>query len=144
MVKKNTEDRKNQNEIVTSSNLVATGTVIVGNIATHGNIRVEGTVEGSLESQQKIIIGESAKVNGDVKAADVEIAGRVDGEIRCSELLFLKKTALILGDIYTKKLIIENGAEFNGQCKMGKSQEDHLKVDRVQDGSEKRQVSSGR
>lgn len=105
--------------MVTSSNLVAAGTVIVGNIATPGNIRVEGTVEGSLESQNKIIVGDSAEVHGNLSAKEIEIAGHVKGEIRCSGALFLKKTAVILGDIYTKKLIIENGAELNGKCNMG-------------------------
>ncbi|SEJ31693.1 protein CcmA, bactofilin family [Cyclobacterium xiamenense] len=136
---KNTDDRRNTNELVTSSNLVAVGTVIVGNIGSQGNIRVEGTVEGSLDSQQKIIIGESAKVNGDVKAADVEISGQVNGDIHCEESLFLKKTALIIGDIYTKKLIIENGAEFNGKCNMGTNNQ--LKIDR-EHVNPKKQASS--
>ncbi|WP_114748006.1 bactofilin family protein [Pleomorphovibrio marinus] len=115
----NNEDKKSTTAMVNSNNLVAAGTVIVGNIGTPGNIRVEGTVEGSLESQKKIIIGESAKVNGDVSANEVEVAGNVNGEIRCKDTLFLKKSALIIGDIFTKKLIIENGAEFNGKCQMG-------------------------
>jgi len=137
---KNIDDRKNTTELVTSSNLVALGTVIVGNIGSQGNIRVEGTVEGSLDSQKRIIIGESAKVNGDVKAGDVEISGEINGDIYCSESLFLKKTALINGDIYTKKLIIENGAEFNGKCNMGSNNQ--LKVDRKDSGSEKQASSN--
>ncbi|MFO7824640.1 MAG: polymer-forming cytoskeletal protein [Cyclobacterium sp.] len=136
---KNSDDRRNTNELVTSSNLVAVGTVIVGNIGSQGNIRVEGTVEGSLDSQQKIIIGESAKVNGDVKAADVEISGQVNGNIHCEESLFLKKSALIFGDIFTKKLIIENGAEFNGKCNMGNNNQ--LKLDRDH-ANPKKQISS--
>jgi cytoskeletal protein CcmA (bactofilin family) len=137
---KNTDDKKNTTELVTSSNLVALGTVIVGNIGSQGNIRVEGTVEGSLDSQKRIIIGESAKVNGDVKAGDVEISGQINGDIYCSESLFLKKTALINGDIYTKKLIIENGAEFNGKCNMGSNNQ--LKVDRKDSDSEKQASSN--
>ncbi|AEL24913.1 bactofilin family protein [Cyclobacterium marinum] len=136
---KNTDDKKNTTELVTSSNLVALGTVIVGNIGSQGNIRVEGTVDGSLDSQQKIVIGESAKVNGDVRAQDVEISGEIKGDIYCSDSLYLKKTALIYGDIYTKKLIIENGAEFNGKCNMGNSNQ--LKVER-KDGDTKKQASS--
>lgn len=137
---KNTDDKNNTTELVTSSNLVALGTVIVGNIGSKGNIRVEGTVEGSLDSQKRIIIGESAEVNGDVKAGDVEISGQINGDIYCSESLFLKKTALIYGDIYTKKLIIENGAEFNGKCNMGSNNQ--LKVDRKDSGSEKQASSN--
>ncbi|MDO6437740.1 polymer-forming cytoskeletal protein [Cyclobacterium sp. 1_MG-2023] len=136
---KNTDDKKNTTELVTSSNLVALGTVIVGNIGSQGNIRVEGTVDGSLDSQQKIIIGESAKVNGDVRAGDVEISGEIKGDIYCSDSLYLKKSALIYGDIYTKKLIIEDGAEFNGKCNMGNNNQ--LKVER-KDGDTKKQASS--
>lgn len=110
--------------MVTSSNLVAAGTIIVGNIATPGNIRVEGTVEGSLESRNKIIVGESAQVTGNIFAKEVEISGHVKGEIRCSDSLFLRKSALIIGDIFTKKLIIENGAELNGKCNMGNMDDD--------------------
>ena len=136
---KNTDDKKNPTELGTSSNLVALGTVIGGNIGSQGNIRVEGTVDGSLDSQQKIIIGESAKVNGDVRAVDVEISGEIKGDIYCADSLYLKKSALIYGDIYTKKLIIENGAEFNGKCNMGNNNQ--LKVER-KDGETKKQASS--
>jgi cytoskeletal protein CcmA (bactofilin family) len=137
---KNTDEKNNTTELVTSSNLVALGTVIVGNIGSKGNIRVEGTVEGSLDSKKRIIIGESAEVNGDVKAGDVEISGKINGDIYCSESLFLKKTALINGDIYTKKLIIENGAEFNGKCNMGSNNQ--LKVDRKDLDSQKQASSN--
>jgi len=112
------EVKKSTTEMVISSNLISQETIIVGDIITNGNIRVEGKVEGMLKSNHKIAIGDSAHVTGDIYALEAEISGHIDGEIHCSESLYLKKTAYINGDIFAKKLIIENGAVFNGKCNM--------------------------
>ncbi|WP_194776018.1 bactofilin family protein [Pararhodonellum marinum] len=113
-----TEEKKSVAQMVNSSNLIAKETKIVGDIITQGNIRIEGVLEGTLDSKNKIVIGESAKVIGSISATEAEIAGHVKGVINCSDILFLKKTAQIEGDIFTKKLVVENGAVFIGQCNM--------------------------
>ncbi|MBD8488323.1 polymer-forming cytoskeletal protein [Echinicola sp. CAU 1574] len=112
------EEKKSVAEMVNSSNVIAKETTIKGDIITFGNIRIEGTVEGTLSSKTKIVIGDSARLVGNIDTKEAEIAGKVEGEIRCSDILFLKKTADIDGDIFTRKLVIENGAVFNGICKM--------------------------
>lgn|SRR5690606_30815093 len=112
------EDKKSTTDFVTSSNLVALETIIIGDISTEGNIRVEGQVDGSLISQNKIVIGDSAHVTGNIQGLEAEVSGHIDGEIRCKGTLYLKKTAYINGDISATKLIIENGAVFNGKCNM--------------------------
>lgn len=114
----NYEEKKSTTDMVASSNLVALETAIFGDIITEGNIRVEGKVEGLLKSQNKIVVGDSAYVKGDVHAVEAEVSGHIDGGIRCEGTLYLKKTAYIQGDIYAAKLIIENGAVFNGKCNM--------------------------
>ncbi|MCH7409547.1 polymer-forming cytoskeletal protein [Belliella sp. DSM 111904] len=113
------QDDKSVVEMVNSSNVISKETVIKGDIKAQGNIRVEGKVEGILDSRNKIVIGESALVIGNVLSVEAEIAGIVRGEIHCKGILYLKKTAQINGDIYTQKLVIENGASFNGKCQMG-------------------------
>jgi cytoskeletal protein CcmA (bactofilin family) len=117
MSNKNPE-RKSTTELVSSSNLIAQETIIIGNILTQGNIRIEGRVEGALKSKNKIVIGDSAKVFGDIHALEAEVSGHIDGSIHCQGTLYLKKTAFINGDIFASKLIIENGALFNGKCQM--------------------------
>lgn len=112
------EEKKSVAEMVNSSNVIAKETTIKGDIITYGNIRIEGTVEGTLNSKTKIVIGDSASLKGNIDAKEAEIAGHIKGVVRCSEILYLKKTAVIEGDIYTKQLVIENGAVFNGNCKM--------------------------
>ncbi|GGF46665.1 bactofilin family protein [Echinicola rosea] len=112
------EEKKSVAEMVNSSNVIAKETSIKGDIVTQGNIRIEGEVDGTLSSKTKIVIGESARLIGNINTKEAEIAGNVEGEVRCSEILFLKRTAVINGNILTKKLVIENGAVFNGDCKM--------------------------
>lgn len=117
----NNEDKKSTTDFVTSSNLVALETIIVGDIVTQGNIRIEGKVDGSLISQNKIVVGDSAHVTGNIQGMEAEVSGHIDGEIQCMGTLYLKKTAYINGDISASKLIIENGAVFNGRCDMSGS-----------------------
>jgi len=116
------EEKKAVTEMVNSSNVIAKETKIVGEIVAQGNIRIEGTVEGTLRSEKKVVIGESAKVIGNITAMDVEISGLVEGQVNCSEALYLKRTAIIKGDMFTKKLVVENGAVFNGKCQMTDSE----------------------
>jgi cytoskeletal protein CcmA (bactofilin family) len=113
------EEKKSVVEMVNSSNVIAKETQIKGDIEAQGNIRVEGAVEGVVKSKSKIVIGESAFIKGNLYSAEAEISGKVEGQVTCTEILYLKKSALVTGDIITKKLVVENGATFNGKCQMG-------------------------
>ncbi|EIM75051.1 hypothetical protein A3SI_14479 [Nitritalea halalkaliphila LW7] len=116
------EDKKATTQLVTSSNVISKETTIVGNITSQGNIRIEGNFEGRLESKSKIVLGDSARVKGEIFASELEIAGKVDGVVTCYGLLLLQKTAHISGDIITEKLVVESGAHFDGKCQMGTTQ----------------------
>ncbi|WP_291786149.1 polymer-forming cytoskeletal protein [Cecembia sp.] len=117
-----TEEKKSVVDMVNSSNVISKETQIKGDIVAQGNIRIEGAVEGAVKSKSKIVIGESALIKGNLSSAEAEISGKVDGQVICSDVLYLKKTALVLGDIVTNKLVVENGATFNGRCQMGSEQ----------------------
>lgn len=108
-------------EIHNSSNTIAKGTIVEGNIETFGNIRIEGRVKGNIKSKSKVVLGKSSDLEGNLLAQNAEIAGEVKGTLEVSEILILKPTSVINGDILTNKLIVESGATFNGNCKMGVS-----------------------
>lgn len=135
------DDKKSTTDFVTSSNLVALETIIIGDISTEGNIRVEGKVDGSLISRNKIVIGDSAHVTGNIQGLEAEVSGHIDGEIRCRGTLYLKKTAYINGDISAAKLIIENGAVFNGKCNMSGQDEGTTSQFNNNGGQEKKGLS---
>lgn len=113
------DQKKELEQISNASNHLGKGTVITGNIESYGNIRIEGEITGDLITKSKVVLGDSAKVVGSVLAQNAEVSGEVIGTIEISDVLTLKPTAIINGDIVTNKLIVENGAQFNGSCKMG-------------------------
>jgi cytoskeletal protein CcmA (bactofilin family) len=103
----------------TAYNLIDAGTTIIGDIKTEGNIRIDGTLEGSVTAKGKVVIGPSGKIEGEVFCQNADVSGTLKAKITVSELLSLQTTANILGDIITNKLKIEPGANFTGSCSMG-------------------------
>ncbi|MBS1680883.1 MAG: polymer-forming cytoskeletal protein [Bacteroidetes bacterium] len=113
------EQKRAADEISNSSNVIGKGTTLEGNIETHGNIRVEGRVIGNVKSKSKIALGHGSHVEGNIVAQNADIEGEVKGKVDITELLVLKSTAVVHGDIATGKLVVEPGAIFNGNCRMG-------------------------
>ena len=100
-------------------NRLGQSTSIKGDIQSDGNFRIDGKLEGTIETKGKVVIGASGLVTGDVICSHADIEGTIKGRVKVSELLSLKSTAKIHGDISTDKLSIEPGAVFTGTCQMG-------------------------
>jgi cytoskeletal protein CcmA (bactofilin family) len=116
--KKKTENSSNP---INALNVIGEGTIIKGDITSSGDLRVDGSIEGTVNTKFKFVLGISGKVNGDINAKNADISGLVIGHVNINEVLYLKASARINGDIETNKLIIESGGEFNGKCIMGKT-----------------------
>ena len=104
-----------------SINMISEGTNVKGTLNTKSDIRIAGEVEGEIKAKGKIIISAAGKIKGDVEAVDADIAGRLEGEIHVSNKLILRQSALVDGDIYTKSLLVEEGAQINGACRMNEN-----------------------
>lgn len=104
-----------------SINVIGSDTVIEGNITSNGDVRIDGTLVGSVKTSSKLVLGISGKIEGDVNAKSADISGKISGNAHVSEILYLKSTSRIVGDIHTNKLVVESGGEFNGKCEMGKT-----------------------
>ena len=100
-------------------NALTAGSKIVGNITADSDYRIDGVVEGDLQSSGKVVIGETGKIKGTVNCTNAEIFGLMEGKIVCSQQLSLRSSGKIIGDVKTKTLIVEPGALFNGTCSMG-------------------------
>jgi cytoskeletal protein CcmA (bactofilin family) len=99
-------------------NIIANGTFFVGNINTSGDCRIDGNVKGNIHSKGKIIIGESGSVEGDIVCNIIDIEGAVKANIHAAEQLSLRSTATLTGNVIVKKIAIEMGANFEGNCRM--------------------------
>ena len=100
-------------------NIIGTGTVIEGEIKSNGDLRIDGTVIGSVRSKAKVVVGPTGLIEGDVFAQNADISGTVKGKSTVNETTFLKNSAKVNGDIVTSKLVVEVGASFTGNCNMG-------------------------
>lgn len=117
----NKESEGNENRFKGSKTLnqFGEGTVITGEIRSKGDIRIDGLIEGAVQTEAKLVVGPSGKIDGDVQCKNADVSGKVYGRLQVEELLFLKSSAFIEGDIIAKKLVVESGAQFNGTCSMG-------------------------
>jgi len=82
------------------------------------NLRINGKFEGNLTTKGNLIIGKSAEVKADILGENITIAGSVKGKIKATSMLQFTSTAMVIGDIAVSRLSIEEGAVFNGKCKM--------------------------
>ena len=99
-------------------NNIIFGTEITGDITSDSLLFIQGHVKGNISCSSTVIIGETGKITGDIICIDAEIEGSVQGTISVENLLCLKSTSNITGNIETVRLSIEEGAQFDGACKM--------------------------
>ncbi|RNC88200.1 MAG: polymer-forming cytoskeletal protein [Winogradskyella sp.] len=113
-------DKKQKSTMDTSSqqNIIANGTKIVGDIESKGPFRIDGTVEGNLKTQGKVVIGKAGNISGTLTGVNVDIEGKFSGKLILSGTLSLKSSAQIDGEVHVSKLAVEPGATFNATCSM--------------------------
>lgn len=116
---KNKNDKHNQSSNSFAHNSLIFGTTITGNITSKSDIRIDGTLHGNLTCESKVVIGEKAVIEGCITSKHILLQGRVIGNIYCTDKLHILSSGKIEGDIHTTKLVIEEGATFNGASVMG-------------------------
>lgn len=99
-------------------NLIGSGTVIKGDIKSNGDIRIDGTLMGSVNSKGKLVVGTTGNIEGEIICQNADFSGTIKAQVTVQELLSLKATAKLNGDVITNKLAIEPGALFSGSCSM--------------------------
>ncbi|HMB41509.1 MAG TPA: polymer-forming cytoskeletal protein [Balneolaceae bacterium] len=102
-----------------SLNLISEGTRIKGTITSQNDLRISGRLDGEAICKGKIIVASTARIDGNITTAEADIAGNITGTLKVSDRLTLRKSAIVGGDIYTKVLVVEEGAQMNGNCRMG-------------------------
>lgn len=100
------------------STVLGKDTFFKGSIKTKSPIRIDGEMEGDIETQGDVVIGESGKVKLELKARHVTIAGRFDGTLEAEGRLEIKSSGIIAGSVKTNGLIVDDGAVFSGNMEM--------------------------
>jgi cytoskeletal protein CcmA (bactofilin family) len=96
-----------------------------GDLKAEGAFRIDGTIEGAVESKAGVVIGQSGVVRGPVQGLEVVIAGQVYGNVIAGGHLEILSTGRVEGDIEAQSLRIATGGVFRGTSRMGgQAQED--------------------
>lgn len=109
--------KKSKSTTTAQNNRIGQGTKIEGEISSAGTIRIDGQVDGFVESKSRVIVGQTAIINGDVVCESLDISGKIKGKVQVKDTTTVASTAVIDGDIITDKLVMESGASFNGNIK---------------------------
>lgn len=106
------------------SGFVGYGTVLTGETSFQAMLRVDGHLTGRVTSENgTLIVGSSGRVDANIMVLAASINGTVNGDIIALERVELGRTARVMGNIQTPRLVIEDGAVFEGSCAMLKAQE---------------------
>jgi cytoskeletal protein CcmA (bactofilin family) len=98
--------------------LLGPGSVVEGKLSFQGQVRIDGTFNGSIKTTDTLIIGESARITAEITCGSVVVNGEVNGNITAKESVELHRPARVKGDIATPSLVIDKGVIFEGSSRM--------------------------
>lgn len=98
------------------NSMVGQDAVFQGDIKLEEGIIVYGTVYGNIQTRGAVRVSRTGKVHGDIISSDVHIGGNVEGNVVVEDRAVLGESSILNGNLTYKSLIIEEGAQFQGQC----------------------------
>lgn len=112
------ENKKAGDRKVAERNIIGQNTTITGDIVSEGDFRIDGTLDGTIKTDGRVIIGQAGIIKGKVECTNADVEGKFSGELYVSNTLTIKSSATITGDVVIGKLSVEPGATFNATCSM--------------------------
>ena len=100
------------------TNLIGAGTSVEGKIRTQGSLRLDGKMTGEIYAAENLAIGITGEMEGMVNGRNVTIGGKVRGTITAVEKLVFEAKAVVKGDVRAARLVIDEGAVFDGKISM--------------------------
>lgn len=105
-------------KVTNFSTCIAEGSEIEGKFTFSGTVMLNGRLRGEIVSNDSLVIGEKGVVNASIRAGIVQIAGEVVGDVNASDRVELMDHSRVYGDVNAPVVIINEGALFEGQCRM--------------------------
>lgn len=101
---------------ISINTVIGHGSSITGNVKVNGFVRVDGDIDGNLETDGNVIIGENARIRGNLSAKSVIMGGIIIGDIKADLSVRLLSNSVVLGDIISHKVQIDDNVLFHGHC----------------------------
>jgi len=103
---------------VNSISRISSGTIIKGEILSPYDIRIDGTFEGKVQTKGRVVVGETALIKGDIICENIDLWGKVEGNLFVKDTLSLMEGCAVNGNLNIRRLSVELGSTFNGNCRM--------------------------
>lgn len=100
---------------ISINTLIGVGASFTGNLRISGFIRVDGDIDGNIETSGRIIVGEKARIRGNISATAAVVGGIVEGDIIAPDGVKVLSSAVIIGDVMTRHLEVGEGSLIQGQ-----------------------------
>jgi cytoskeletal protein CcmA (bactofilin family) len=94
------------------------GVTLEGTLQLKGTFRIDGNVKGNIISEQTVVLGEGAKVEGQIEGNRVVIAGRFDGVIFAKGRVEIQAKGVVTGEVHSPCMVVDPGGIFDGRCHM--------------------------
>ena len=123
--------KKNRGNVASGENtVIGSGTTVNGDIVSDSAIiRVDGQVNGGVNTKGDLVIGEMGIINGNVYASSVYLAGKIDGDVEATNKIEIEAKGKLLGNIQTKLLAMDETAVIQGQVNMTVEEAEESKSD---------------
>jgi cytoskeletal protein CcmA (bactofilin family) len=105
-------------ELPRSGGILSSGVSIKGSVKFQKELLIDGEVEGKIDSNGRLTIGEHAKIKGEIRTKSVFVDGTVDGNITAGERCELRSGCTVRGDIESPRLVVDEAATFIGSAKI--------------------------
>ncbi|MGC8867406.1 MAG: bactofilin family protein [Elusimicrobiales bacterium] len=105
-------------ELTSTESIIAQDCVFTGNISTRGSLKVEGIVEGNINSSKDVFIAKTARVNGDIICERCSIYGSINGNITANDIVEIMSIGSVCGDVKTSRIMVEEGGFVSGKIEM--------------------------
>lgn len=106
-------------ETESSSNFIAAGTTIEGKFFSTEDIRIDGFIHGDVTCEKRLVMGPTGKIEGKTYCKGSSINGTIEGELKVDGTLHLSDSSSVDGLIKARKLIVDEGASYSGECLIG-------------------------
>lgn len=104
-----------------ATTVIAKGTTIEGKFMCGENVRLDGAIHGEVKVDKRFVMGDGSYVQGNISALNAAIKGKIKGDVFVKEALHLMESAIIEGNITAKTMVVDEGARYNGSCRIGET-----------------------
>lgn len=94
-----------------------------GTLTAKGSLKIDGRIDGSIVDAKMVIVGKTGKIKGDISCEICSVSGEVKGNILALASIEIMVGARVEGDLRAPRIVLEEGAFFNGNCSMEPSQQ---------------------